>query len=71
VVAFEDRQVLGEERGLDIGGDQDLAHGGGFVAGRQDLEDPDASRVRERLEQVRFDFVERPIGAAGAPRTPN
>ncbi len=73
VVAFQHGQVLGEQRRLDVGGGQDLTdRGGGFVAGGQDLEDADTGGVSERLEQVRFDFVQRPLSAAGgswwAPR---
>jgi len=64
LVEFENRQMLGQQRGFDPGCGQDLGNGGGTCVGRQDLQDADPRGVRQRLEQVRLDLVERTLIAA-------
>jgi len=64
-MALEYREVLRQQGRLDVGRLQDLADRRRTAIGRQDLQRPDSGGMRERLEQVRLDLLERPLGAVG------
>jgi hypothetical protein len=62
VVASEDCQVLGQVRGLQTGLGQQLAHRHVVGAGlSQHLQDPDAQRMGQALEQPGLDLVQGPF----------
>ena len=65
VVTFEDSKVLRQQSRLYLGVGEDLTDRCGPVVGRQDFQYANAGRVGERLEQVRFDLVERLLGTTG------
>jgi len=64
LVAFEDREVLGQQCRFQPGRGQDLGDPGRLAGSRQDLQDPDSGRVGQRFEQVRLDLIKRPLMTA-------
>ena len=64
VMAFEHGEMLRQQRRFDVQVGEDLADRGRLCVRGQDLKDPNARGVSQRLEQIGLDFIQRTFRAA-------